>query len=84
MRVNLPTKQNKKMTTESDITSAIVRSVSHNEIVQVEVKEIESAYLEVSLQTEDCDRATEKDGSEDVWGTTDDGAEFRIRLVLEK
>lgn len=69
------------------ITEAIARSISHNEIVRVELdgtdfkKSVEEAYLEVFLQSDDCDSATENDGSEDVWGTTEEGSDFRLRFV---
>ena len=73
-----------KMKTE--IKSAIARSISHNEIVRVNVtgKAAQTKALEdVSRLDEvaECDYAKENDGSLDVWGTTEDGSEFRIRIV---
>lgn len=80
-----------KMTTATDIKSAIARSVSHNEIVKVELpgndfrEEVFAALTEIRWLglSEDYDSATENDGSEDVWGTTKDGS-FRLRLVSAK
>lgn len=69
------------------ITAAIARSISHNESVKVELegvdfkKSVEEAYLEVSLQSDDCDSSPETDGLIDVWGTTDEGEDFRLCFV---
>lgn len=65
----------------TEITNAIARSVSHNEIVRVTVSDLDAAYTEVSAQTDECDQSTENDGSLDVYGTTDAGGEFRLRLI---
>jgi len=74
------------MTSENNIASAIARSTSHNEIVKVEVAEISAALAEVNVHCEDYDSTDEnrtEDGrrQEDVWGTTEDGSEFRLLLV---
>ena len=71
------------MNTETEIKSAIARSISHTEIVHVEVDDLEEAYLSVSVEADECDRATEDDGSVDVWGSCD-GDDFRLRLRLRK
>lgn len=67
------------MNTETEIRTAIARSISHTEIVHVEVDDLEVAYLAVSVESDECDRTTEDDGSVDVWGSCD-GDAFRIRL----
>ena len=71
------------MTSENNIASAIARSVSHTESVRVEVAEIAAALSEVNAHCEDYDHTDANDG-EDVWGTTEDGSEFRLMLVLAK
>lgn len=68
------------------IKSAIERSISHNEIVRVIVSDIPSALAEVNAACEDYGHAEENPGEkgelrEDVWGTTEDGSEFRLRIV---
>jgi hypothetical protein len=70
----------------AEIKSAIARSISHTEIVRVNVtgKAAQTEALEdVSRLDEvaECDYAKENDGSLDVWGTTEDGSEFRIRII---
>jgi hypothetical protein len=79
------------MTTEITIESAIKRSVSHTEIVKVEVawpKDDRSAeetildWLDKVDGTDDVDCVQENDGSYDVWGKKD-GSDFRLRLVTE-
>ena len=69
------------MSTETEIKSAITRSISHShtETVHVEVDDLEAAYMVVSVEADDCDRNTEDDGSVDVWGSCD-GDDFRLRL----
>lgn len=77
------TKENILMKTETSIPEAIARSVTHNEIVRVTFSgTLDEALGEVSDLAEDYDYATENNGDEDVWGTTDDGDEFRIRITL--
>lgn len=68
------------MTTATDIKSAIARSVSHTEIVKVEVAEIATALAEVNAHCEDYDHTDANEG-EDVWGTTEGSSEFRLLLV---
>jgi hypothetical protein len=71
------------------IKSAIARSISHNEIVKVELpsddfaEEVFAALTEISSSdlARDYDSTTTNDGSEDVWGTTEHGESFRLRLV---
>ena len=72
------------MTTK--IKSAIARSISHNEIVAVEVDDIAAALAAVNNVAAEYDSAWETHGQngerrEDVWGTTEDGSEFRLLLV---
>ena len=70
------------MTTETNIESAIARSISHTEIVQVNVPDIRVARHTAGLIACECDDARENDGSLDVWGTLN-GSDFRIRLVTQ-
>jgi hypothetical protein len=72
------------MTTETTIEDAIARSISHNEIVRVTFTsgDIADALSEVNAIAEDYDNTTENDGDEDVWGTMENGDEFRIRIVI--
>lgn len=78
-----------KMTTESTIKDAIARSVSHTEIVRVEVtwptdsrsaEETILDWLDKVEGTDAVDCTQENDGSYDVWGTVN-GDDFRLRLV---
>ena len=68
------------MSIETDIESAINRSISHNEIVRVSVPDIQAGRDAAGLIADECDDAVEGDGSLDVWGVLD-GSDFRIRLV---
>ena len=68
------------MTTENTIASAIARSVSHNEIVRVDVSDISAALAEVYAACEDYDHTDANEG-EDVWGKTESGDEFRLLLI---
>tara|TARA_R110000868_G_scaffold139147_1_gene353883 strand:- start:144 stop:356 length:213 start_codon:yes stop_codon:yes gene_type:complete len=70
------------MTTETTIESAIERSISHNEIVRVNVDDIQAARDTAGLIADECDSAMENDGSLDVWGALN-GSDFRIRIVAE-
>ena len=68
------------------IKSAIARSISHNEIVRVIVSDISAGLAEVNTACEDYDHAAETPGEngelrEDVWGITEDGSEFRLRVI---
>jgi hypothetical protein len=70
----------------TEIKSAIARSISHNEIVRVIVADIPTALAEVNTACEDFDHAEENPGEngerrEDVWGTIEDGSEFRLRVI---
>ena len=70
----------------TEIKSAIARSISHTEIVRVTVADTaaQTESLENVSRLEvvaGCDYAIENDGSLDVWGTTEDGSEFRIRII---
>lgn len=68
------------------IKDAIARSTSHTEIVRVTFADgdIDDALAEVNALAEDYDHTTENDGDEDVWGTAENGNEFRIRIAIEK
>ena len=70
------------MKIEMNIKDAINRSISHNEIVRVDVANLAEALIEVSRLTDDYDNAVENDGSADVWGTTEYGGDFRIRITV--
>lgn len=66
----------------TEIKEAIERSVSHTEIAQVEVRtDFETIYSQVSAITDECDYREEDNGDWDVYGTTEDGSEFRLRFV---
>lgn len=71
------------------INEAIKRSISHNEIVKVEVewpsdsRSAEETILDILDDIEgvdETDTAQENDGSYDVWGKIND-ADFRIRVI---
>lgn len=68
------------MSTEKDIKSAIDRSVSNTETVRVTVADIPAALADIYSYVEDYDSTATNEG-EDVWGTTEDGSEFRLLLV---
>jgi hypothetical protein len=72
------------MTTASTIAEAITRSISHTEIVRVTFSagDIAEALGEVNAIADDYDNTTENDGDEDVWGTMENGDEFRIRIAI--
>jgi cyclic pyranopterin phosphate synthase len=66
------------------IEEAITRSISHTEIVRVTFSGgIADALSEVNAIVEDYDNATENNGDEDVWGTMENGSEFRIRIATD-
>lgn len=77
------------MTTATNVKTAISRSVSHTEIVAVKLQSAdfrEAVFAELTAieslgLAEEYDSATENDGSEDVWGVTPAGDNFRIRLI---
>jgi hypothetical protein len=71
------------MTINDQIKSAIKRSISHNEVVTMEVDDLSEAAIEVSVIADDCDSC---DGIErgdvigtDIWGNVD-GEDFRLFL----
>lgn len=69
-----------QMKTESTIEAAIARSISHNEIVKVDVTDIATALTEVNMHAEQYDHTDANEG-EDVWGNVENGHEFRLLLV---
>jgi hypothetical protein len=79
-RAGRETQQHNKMNIETTIESAITRSISHNEIVRVNVPDIQSARDAAELIADECDDARVNDGSLDVWGVLE-GSDFRIRLI---
>lgn len=70
----------------NEIKSAIARSISHTEIVRVTVAD-KAAQIEALEdvgrleEVAESDYVRENDDSIDVWGTTEDGKEFRLRIV---
>lgn len=72
------------MNIASTINEAITRSISHNEIVRVEFSggDFFDALSEVDAIADDTDYATENNGDFDVWGTMENGDEFRIRIAI--
>lgn len=75
------------MKANTSVESAITRSISHNAIVRVNVPDKASqteALEDVSRMDKVawCDYAGENDGSLDVWGTTEAGDEFRLRIAV--
>lgn len=73
------------------IENAIARSISHREIVRIEAPHLFPAYQEARIISgaanhtlnAECDYFIENDGSYDVYGKTEVGEEFRLRLVRE-
>lgn len=82
-----PETQNQKlkttMSTNDKINEAIKRSISHNEIVTVEVDDLSEAAIEVSVISDDCDSCEGIERGEvtgtDIWGNVD-GEDFRLFL----
>lgn len=70
---------NPTITTETEIKPAIARSISHNEIVLIEVKDPKQMMevIENDENVTDLDYATENNGDLDVWGTRL-GEDFRL------
>lgn len=68
--------------TDSEIKSAIARSISHNEIVAIECEDQKETLSQIDNDenVSELDWATENDGSLDVWGKRM-GDEFRVRLI---
>lgn len=75
-----------KTYTENDLEngteteSAIARSISHNEMVQVEVEDPAQLVDWISENYSDVDSCRENDGSLDVWGNRE-GEDFRLNIV---
>lgn len=69
------------MTTETEIKPAIARSISHNEIVLLEVSDAKEALSQIDNDENvtALDYATENNGDLDVWGTRL-GEDFRLRI----
>ena len=67
----------------TEIKEAIEFSVSHDSKPLIEAPYVMEAYESLSAIVPDCDFASEGDGSMDVWGTTDGGDDFRVRIVPE-
>lgn len=67
---------------QSELKSAIEYSISHNEIVRVQIVNPYKTLAEIDLIADDetMDSVTENSGIEDVWGTKD-GNDFRLRLI---
>lgn len=73
--------------TQNDVAGAIARSISHDEIVVVKVASVYDAYSELTAEC-DADGSVDTFGGYDgdkplreVWGTTDDGDEWRVHLL---
>lgn len=67
-------------TLTAQLTAAIRESIDTNSRVDLVV------YTDEQLDAVICegdDYATENDGTIDVWGTDDDGSEWRLRVVKE-
>ena len=73
------------MNTNEQIKSAIARSISHDEVVTVQVDDIAAAAIEVSVISNDCDSCEGVERGEitgtDIWGDVD-GSDFRLFLRL--
>lgn len=71
------------MQTENSVKSAIARSISHTEIVAVEVDDMQSALEEVENACADPSYfdSTEVNGATEAWGVTENCEDFRLRLI---
>lgn len=69
------------MTTLTEIKPAIARSISHNEIVLLEVSDAKEALSQIDNDENvtALDYAIENNGDLDVWGTRL-GEDFRLRI----
>lgn len=69
------------MTTITEIKPAIARSISHNEIVLLEVDDAKEALESIDNDEDvtELDSSTEDNGDLDVWGRRR-GEDFRIRI----
>lgn len=69
----------------SNIEQAIRESIATNTIVRVAVSErdIVAVMTEIGMMdfVQDADYSPENDGTWDVYGTTDTGEEFRLRVI---
>lgn len=68
----------------TDIKQAIDRSISHTEIVRVDVLDMAAAEVEVSTIADECDSCSGVERGDttgtDIWGTVD-GSDFRLFLA---
>jgi hypothetical protein len=81
--------ETRKSKMKSQLENAIARSQSHNEIVNVEIvaSDISEVIAELNaIYDGEIDSSTENDGSEGIWGWTEDMAEgqmdWRINVTL--
>ncbi len=67
--------------TESVVQAAIVRSVSHNEIVHLDWERDDLSYchLELALAAV-CEGDVVSGATHEYWGTTPEGGEWRVHL----
>jgi hypothetical protein len=64
------------------ITTAIEQSININSIVHVEVEgDLFAGMYAMTAAIDDYDYAVENDGSLDVWGTDEDGNEWRVNIA---
>lgn len=64
-------------------SQAVDTSIDQNTRVTLRVASPWDTYTEISAAYDDTDCATEQDGSLDVWGSREDGQEFRLLLVAD-
>jgi hypothetical protein len=76
-------------TIKSELQLAIDRSRSHDEVVRIEIEATDIADVLatlVAMYDGEIDSVTENDGSEDVWGWTDETAEgkqdWRLNITI--
>lgn len=67
----------------TEIKEAIKVSVSHDSKPLIEAPYVMEAYESLSALVSYCEGALDGDGSMDVWGSTDEGDDFRVRIVPE-
>jgi len=66
----------------SNIANAIANSINTNSIIHVEVDgNLHDAMYDMTSAVDDYDYAMENDGSLDVWGTDEDGNEWRVNIA---
>jgi hypothetical protein len=78
----LPQTEAGMLADENAIISAIKRSISHNEIVNIRDASPMMTVDWIADIYDEVDSASESDGSRDVWGKRD-GEDFRIKLVKQ-